>query len=356
MRKLLLLVSLCFGAQFINAQEISTEQWSMVTKKTATWCTFCGQWGWDFKKDVIASQQNKPVLVWSAHFSGDLDTETSKAIINNLPNVGGQPIFYLNNDIFSVNSGNASTKVGELSEFLDAFGAFEAFAGVGSTAVFDGEKITTNSKVRFLVDLEADANGGQYYLASYLVDDVLIAFQQARGNNAEHENIILHSFNGDNHFGVNVFNGSVTADQEFTSEGELDFTGDTNIPDYADGYSVVTILWTKIGDEFVPFNINRQDVTSESSNTNDVLENVSVAAFHLGTGQIDMNVTSDKSMNDVTINLFDINGRAVATKAKVKINEGDNQIILESQELTLGTYIVNIQSELGSKSLKVSVR
>ncbi len=356
MRKLLLLVSLCFGAQFINAQEISTDQWSMVTKKTADWCPTCGQWAWSFKNDLIDDQQGKPVLIWSAHHSGGQRTATSEAIVDNFPSVGGQPIFYLNNDIYGVNSGNASTKRAELNELLDAFGSFEAFAGVGSTAVFDGNKITSNSRVKFLVDLEADADGGQYWLGTYLVDDVLVAYQASQGDNASHENMILHSFSGSDYFGANITNGSVTADQEFTTDGVLDFTGQSNIPDYADGYSVVTILWTKIGDSFVPFNINRQDVTAETSNTNDVLENISVAAFHLGAGQIDMNVTSDKQMNDVSISLYDINGRVITTKSNVSIAEGDNQIILGTQELTLGTYIVNIQSELGSKSLKVSVR
>ena len=355
MKKILLLACLITGTLSMNAQEISTEQWSLVTKKTADWCTFCGTWGWTFNKNIIADQANEPTVVWSSHYSGGLKTSTSDAIINNLPQSSGQPIFFINNDNMNVFSSNIAAKRQEFNSILETLASLPAFAGVGSSAVFDGMKITNTAKVKFLVDLEADAGGGEYWLASYLVDDVLIAFQQSQGNNAEHQNILLHSFNGDNHFGENIVTGSVTEYQEFLVEGELDFSGDTNIPDYADGYSVVTILWSRVGGTLTPFNLNKQSVSGISA-TNDVLENVSIAAFHLGTGQVDLNITSDKAMSDVTINLFDINGRIVATKSNVTIKEGNNQVILDAQNLTLGTYVVNIQSELGNKSLKVSVR
>ena len=355
MKKLLLLACLIIGTLSMNAQEISTEQWYLVTKKTADWCPFCGQWGWTFKNNIIADQADKPTVIWSAHFSGGLRTETSAAIINNLPSSGGQPVFFVNNDNWNVTGGNISTRRTELNQYLEDLSSFPAFAGVGSTAVFDGAKITNTAKVRFLTDLEADADGGEYWLASYLVDDLLVAFQSSQGDNAQHTNILLHSFNGDNHFGENIVNGSVTAGQEFLVEGELDFTGDTNIPDYADGYSVVTILWAKVGNSLTPFNLNKQLITGSTS-TNNVLEDVSIAAFHLGAGQVNLNVTSDRTMSNATISLFDMSGRTVAFKKAVTINEGDNQVTLDAQDLSFGTYIVNIQSELGSKSIKVSVR
>lgn len=355
MKKLLLLACLITGTLSMNAQEISTEQWYLVTKKTADWCPFCGQWGWTFKNNIIADQADKPTVIWSAHHSGGLRTATSSAIIDNFPSSGGQPVFFVNNDNWNVTGGNISSRRDELNQYLEDLSSFPAFAGVGSTAVFDGTKITNTAKVRFLTDLEADADGGEYWLASYLVDDILVAFQSSQGNNAQHTNILLHSFNGDNHFGENIVNGSVTADQEFLVEGELDFSGDNDIPDYADGYSVVTILWARVGGSLTPFNLNKQLVTGTTA-TDDVLENVSIAAFHLGAGQVNLNITSDKVMSDATISLFDINGRTITTKKAVSINEGDNQVVLDAQDLTLGTYIVNIQSELGSKSLKVSVR
>ena len=356
MKKLLLLACLITGTLSMNAQEVSTEQWYLVTKKTADWCPFCGQQGWTFKNNIIADQADKPTVIWSAHHSGGLRTETSSAIIDNLPSSGGQPVFFVNNDNWNVTGGNISSRRTELNQYLEDLSSFPAFAGVGSSAVFDGTKITNTAKVRFLVDLEPDADGGKYWLASYLVDDILVAYQSEQGNNAQHTNILMHSFNGDNHFGERVVNGeNISSGQEFLVEGELDFSGDTNIPDYADGYSVVTILWAELGNDLTPFNLNKQLITGSTA-TDDVLENVSISAFHLGAGQVNLNITSDKTMSDATISLFDISGRTISTKNSISINEGDNQIVLDAQDLTLGTYIVNIQSELGNKSLKVSVR
>ena len=350
MKKILLLICLTLGAMTMNAQEVSSEQWSLITKKTADWCPNCGQWGWTFKNNILEDQKDKPVVFWMAHYSGDLQTETAKAIINNIPS-SGQPIFYINNDNMNVFSSNIAAKRDEFNVLLDGLASFEAFGGVGSTASFDGEKITNMAKAKFFVDLE----GGDYWLASYLVDDELVAYQASQGNNAVHENILLHSFNGSNYFGMNIQNGAVAADQEFIVEGELDFSGQSDIPDYTVGYSVVTILWSKVGGQYTPFNLNKQPVTGLVS-TNDVLENVSVTAFHLGAGQTDLTINSDININNATITLFDINGRTVASKNNVSIIEGANQVMLDSQELSLGTYFVNIQSEAGNKSLKVSVR
>ena len=349
MKKLLLLTIISFATLTINAQEVSEEQWSLVTKKTADWCTFCGGWGWTFKDYLLEDQEGLPVVFWMAHYSGGLQTPTAKAISDNFPS-SGQPVFFLNNDNMLVSSGNLNAKRAEFQLFIESISALSPFAGVGSTAVFDGEKIISKSKAKMFTNLE----GGDYWLASYLVDDELIAYQASQGNNAKHQNILLHSFHGNEYFGENVNIGAVSTNQEFIVDGELDFTDDSNIPDYTDGYSIVTILWTKVGSTYTPLNLNRQPITGVVS-TKDELNSINVAAFHLGAGQISLNITSDQIINDVNILLFDINGRAISSINSVNINAGDNRIILETQELTLGTYVVVVESELGSRSIKVSV-
>lgn len=351
MRKLILASFLVLGTLAMNAQEVSDQQWSLVTKKTADWCPFCGQWGWTFKNNITEDQQDKPVVVWAAHHSGGLETPTSSAIIANIPS-SGQPVFFINNDNMGVFSSNISAKRDEFNILLESLSSFEPFGGVGSTAVFDGEKITNTAKAKFFVDLE----GGDYWLASYLVDDVLVAYQSSQGSNAEHTGILMHSFNGTNYFGESIQNGSVTANQEFLVEGELDFSGDNNIPDYSDGYSVVTILWARLPDgEYTTVNLNKQPVTGAVS-TEDVLNDVDITAFHTTGGQIDLSIESGIALDNVQVNLFDINGRTISTLNSINLVSGTNRLSLDTQELTLGTYIVNINSDKGSRSIKVSVR
>jgi len=351
MKRLLLLAFLSFATLSINAQEISEEQWTLISKKTADWCSNCGTWGWSFKNDLLEDYEGENVVFWMLHYSGDLRTPTAQAITDNLGG-GGQPVFYLNTDNMSVGSFNTEAKRDEFKIFVESLNSFPPFAGVGSTATFDGEKITTKARAKILVELE----GGEYWLSSYLVDDELVAFQNQQGNNAVHENILLHSFNGTNYFGENISNGEVLANVEFTVDGELDFSGQTNIPDYGDGYSVVTIMWSFVGGKYTVFNLNRQPITSVVS-TKDILRNVDVAAFHLGAGQVNLNITSDQNIDDAKILLIDMNGQTVGVQNGVQINSGENQIIMEAQqELPLGTYVVVVESEIGSRSIKVSVR
>ena len=350
MKRLLLLAFFSISMFGLNAQEISEEQWTLVTKKTADWCSKCGSWGWTFKDYLFEDQEGLPVVFWMAHYSGGLMTETAKAITDNFDAVG-QPVFFLNNDNMGVGSGNLNDKRAEFQILIESLSSFPAFAAVGSTAVFDGEKITSNSRAKILVELE----GGDYWLSSYLVDDELIASQASQGNNALHQNVLLHSFHGSNYFGENVATGALDVNQEFTIAGELDFSGQANIPNYADGYSIVTILWTKVGETYTPVNLNHQPVT-ELVGTKDILTSIDIAAFHLGAGQINLNISSDENIKNANVLLFDINGRSIAMKKDVEINAGENQVTLNTQELTLGTYVVVVESEAGSRSIKVSVR
>lgn len=332
-----------------NAQEISTEQWTMVTKKTADWCPFCGQWGWEFKNNLIEDFAEDNVVLWAAHHSGGLMTETSKAITDNMPS-SGQPVFYINLDNMSVFNSNSAAKRDEFGIVVESLNGFDPIVGVGSDAIFDGEKITTTARAKFLVDSGAE----DYYLASYLVDDMLIATQSGQGSNAMHSNILLHSFNGDNHFGINVAENGASAEDEYFVEGELDFTGQSNIPDYTDGYSVVTILWYFVDGNYTPINLNRQSITGSVS-TKDLLQNVDITAFHLGAGQVALDITSKNNIDDATISLFDIQGRTLGT-TQASIVAGSNSIQLNTQDLPLGTYLINVQSAQGSKTIKISAR
>ena len=138
-------------------------------------------------------------------------------------------------------------------------------------------------------------------------------------------------------------------------EGELDFTGQNDIPDYSDGYSVVTILWGFVGGQYTPINLNKQPITSVVS-TKDVLSNVDITAYQGGAGQVNLNITSALEINDASISLLDINGRIVANQRDVQIITGKNQFILNTQELAIGTYIVFVESSIGTKSIKVSIQ
>ncbi len=117
----------------------------------------------------------------------------------------------------------------------------------------------------------------------------------------------------------------------------------------------MTILWSFVDNKYTPVNLNKQPVTL-AVGTEDILESINVAAFHLGAGQVNLNITSDQNIDNANIVLFDINGQTVASQKDVQINTGANQIVPEAQDLAIGTYVVLVASELGSRSIKLSVR
>ncbi|MEE9437625.1 MAG: hypothetical protein V3V14_01415, partial [Saprospiraceae bacterium] len=263
MKNVFILVLFVFGFFSLQAQELSDKQWSLVSKKTADWCPPCGGYAWDFYHDLIDDQQNEPTLLWALNYSGGLMTPTAKAMSDNFPQ-NSQPRFFLNNDDMNVLAGNTVEKLAEFKQVLESLSLFPPFASVGSIATFDGVKIDVTSKAKFIVDLE----GGDYWLASYLVQDELISSQAGQGNNAKHVNVLLHTFTEGAYFGENISSGSVDANAEFVVESGLDFTGQSTILDYSNGFKVATILWSVVDGKYTPFNINVQSVDGISATSN----------------------------------------------------------------------------------------
>lgn len=345
MKKLLLFSFIVFGLLSIRAQEISNQQWSMITKTTSDDCVACGDWGWDFKDILLEDYSADPVVFWMAHFEGGLQTNTATAIANNFQSTG-LPSFYINTDDLTVSSANVDEKRDEFQIIVQALNSFEPLAGVGSESFYDGEKITVTTRVQYFAELE----GGDYWLASYLVDNVLLWEQAGQNGEVEHDNILLHSLNGDDHFGINISSGQVVSNgAEFTTEGEIALeTDDIN------GYSIVTVLWSFVDGQYVPINMNEQSIEILSS-TENVLQNLSLKAFRSSRDLLSINLLSDVNVGTSTISLYDINGKLIASKDAV-ISEGSNDISLLSPSLSTGTYIVNVNSGKGNRSIKIGIR
>ncbi len=66
MKKFTLIFTMMITMLSTQAQEISNDQWTIMTKTSATWCTNCGAWGWDMFKDLIDDNQDKNVIIWSS--------------------------------------------------------------------------------------------------------------------------------------------------------------------------------------------------------------------------------------------------------------------------------------------------
>ena len=63
MKQFTLLTIFCIASISLFSQEVMEVQQTLLTKRTATWCPYCGTWGWGFFEDLIEDNEEKAVLI-----------------------------------------------------------------------------------------------------------------------------------------------------------------------------------------------------------------------------------------------------------------------------------------------------
>ena len=71
MKNLILLFTLFIFSQ-ASAQVVSTKNWTLIHERTASWCPYCGTWGWDMKEQILNKFANENSVFMAVHYSGDL--------------------------------------------------------------------------------------------------------------------------------------------------------------------------------------------------------------------------------------------------------------------------------------------
>ena len=124
MKQFLLVLALVFSITTLTqAQEIIVPETNqpMITKRTASWCTNCGTWGWSLFENLLSDNQGDALLV-TAHHSGNYQNDVAKEITSNF-GAAGQPIFYFNSENQFANSGNSSTIRSNIQAAVEGFNA-----------------------------------------------------------------------------------------------------------------------------------------------------------------------------------------------------------------------------------------
>ena len=331
MKKFTLIFTLMIAMLSTQAQEISNQQWTIMTKTSATWCSNCGSWGWNLFKDLIDDNQDKNVIIWSSHNSGDLDNEAATEI-----NAGwgsfGQPQFYVNSDLFSVTSSNAQTRRGEINAYIDDLIGFGALAGVGVDATYDGTTLNITGKAEFFTDLEA----GNYHVGVYLLKDHVIANQASQGSNADHRFVLADKITEDT-FGEQIVEGSVESGATFTIEASKEIE---NVD--LENDEVVIILWNlRVDGQYAFFNANRNNISEAGTTATVDISDISDITIRQTNGQIILDVESKNNLGNVQSRLVNVRGQVIQTQNTNLVN-GTNQIKYNSSDLTAGTYFIQI--------------
>ena len=314
-----------------QAQEVSTDQWSVVTKTSATWCGNCGSWGWDMFKNLIDDNADKNVIIWSSHNSGDLDNEAS-IDINTGWGSAGQPQFFVSSDEFGINQSNPDQSRAEINGYIDALVGFGALAGVGLDASYDGETLSVTGKAEFFSPL----GDGDYHLAFYLLKDHVIANQASAGSNADHRYVLSDKIT-DSSFGQQIVEGAVEAGATYTVEAskqiaDIDLEND----------EVVAILWNlRVDGVYAFFNANRNNITDSSTSANVNIAGISDITTKQNGSEIIVDITTEQNLGNVQTRLVNVSGQIITTQ-NINVTNGTNQIRYNTDNLSAGTYLVQI--------------
>lgn len=325
----------------MNAQQVSNKNWTLVHERTATWCPFCGTWGWSMKDEIFKNYGDKNLIFMAVHHSGDLLNQTSNEFGNNFAG-SGQPIFYMDGDNLNVNSGNISGRIGDIKTAMDFKATQSVFAGVGVDATFNSntKTLTAKAKVEFFETVE----GGDYYLGLYLVEDVF-NIQASINGTPLHRNVLRQSLLPAT-FGKAIKSGAVTKGSVFNVDASLE-----NVNATRDRMKVVAIIWNKVGSKFIFFNANMVNVGIPASTEFEVDTNNDLIIMQNESQSVIVDMKNIVLDQDAVLNISDISGRLITSQYVSKNNS--NQILTLTGEFKPGMHIVTLVSDHKRISKKI---
>ncbi|MBI1223763.1 MAG: Omp28-related outer membrane protein [Bacteroidetes bacterium] len=338
-----LLVACLFLAKGI-AQQVVEQQRSLVTKRTADWCPYCGTWGWNFFENAIDQNGNKAVYM-AAHYSGALSTPAATAITENLGG-GYQPRFFLDGTDQGVAAGNVNTKLPELQSKINTAFVQAPIVNCGFEPVYENGEIKVAAKVKFF-----QAAQGEFYLGIYLLEDHVTAYQASIGADAVHRHLFRSSFSEET-YGQLISNENVDAGQEFS----LNFALQTESPTSHE-YEVIGIIWNKEGDKYVPMNVwsTTQIEIATVSSVQDPANKFELKIVPtVASQQTQINLETLENLSEAQLEVFDISGRRVAVLLDGQLSAGNSSFKLDRGMVGgAGLFMVQLKTSGFVKTEKV---
>jgi hypothetical protein len=315
------------------AQQVQEQQHTLVTKRTADWCPYCGTWGWTYFENAIEQNGDKAIYM-AAHYDGGLYDPAAKEITDNW---GGfyQPKFFVNEKEQGVTSGNVTAKLASLNIQLDSLANLAPVANCGFDPVFSNGELKVDAKTKFF-----QTTDGEFYLGIYLLEDHVTAYQASIGANAVHRHLFRKSFTAET-FGMPLANGNVAAGQEYLlsfSTPVAEITGHE--------YEVIGIIWRKDGDKYIPVNVwSNNQIETVSAVDDPNLQNRMVVYPSVAKEKVTIQIESIDNQSVAQLEVFDANGRKVATLLKGQLSAGATSFQLDKKELGgNGLYILRLQT------------
>jgi hypothetical protein len=330
-----------------SAQDITVPatQRTLISKRTASWCSLCGGWGWTFFRNLIDDNADKAVLL-GVQYDGQHTTPTSLALAANFGGVS-QPIFFVNNVNQQVTSSTAASARTAIANQVNTAYAAQPVAQTGLKLIFDNstQMLTVQSKTRFF-----QASSGEYYLGLYVVQKSFIGFQAGQGSSAQHkERLFTHL--GSTPFGEWLASGAIAAGTEYSGSAQINLSGQQ-----VSNLRIVSILWKKEGNTYRVVNTNDEDnFLSPSNQRESVFSEVSIKAFpNLLSADATLYITTELEQPlESTIWLTNLTGRKVSNLFQGLLTSGSLQFRVNSFGLTPGVYLLVVSAGQERKAIKL---
>jgi hypothetical protein len=310
---------------FVN-KGITQNNTAVVTKVTASWCPFCGTWGWDFYEEIKNryNNDNRAVLL-GVHHSGDLRNNTSSWFAKNLK-FFYQPEFFVNNAELDVSSSTWMNKFDKLEEEIDAASKKQTNSQFSFVNAFidDNNELVCNINFQPMNTVSND-----HYLAVYIFENNVENNQASRGLSM-HPNV-LRDVMSNNAFG-DLY---ISAGESSVAENQImEFKKPKNINWNGNNVGLLAIMWKKVGDDYIVDSSKAIYNIGLLSATNDIEENIAVKVKTLSQS-VEISIDDDASYN---LNLIDLNGMIVYSNKIVR------NINIATKDLPTGIYAIQVFS------------
>ncbi len=353
MNKLFYALIFLLGAQLATAQNVDVPviQNSLVTKHTATWCTFCGRTAWDVYAELIEDVEQGAIFLASHRDSGsDLYSEAGEDLLTNLPGVVYQPEFFVNEEKMT---GDASTLAENIKNQILENTMVEPLAQSGIELYIneDGSgPLTVSTNTKFF-----DNTSGTYHLAVWMLQKEVIANQAGRSEASVHKKVLKKALTEET-FGIEIASGSTSESTEIQQSFEYAFEEGEE----PENLEIVLSIWKKEEDRFTYVNsISSSEFWARS------VTNVSQLEGLLQSFSVMPNLISDEAMvevqlsskvEDVELGLYNLYGQLVQPVFSGNLQAGVNRFSLEVLNQSSGMYVLNLRSREGVVSKKVIIR
>lgn len=353
MKKIYLTACLSLMLSISMAQNVAEIQTPLVVKKTATWCTPCGTWGWELFEEVWDEvAQESVILEMHNSSSSGLYSSAAYDFYGLHEQRSSTPVFYVNtlNEVEYASGGGIYTGATK-DNIINAVNATTAQSPVvnsGFNQTISGNTLTVDTKVKFF-----ENTSGEYYLGVYVTEDNVQAGQSGISGTATHKRIMRASVHP-NIEGTLVSSGTVSAGDEFTDTHTFTLNSSWN----ADYIKVFTVIWKKVGTQFEY--VNAHQVQGFASSEEFTANDLDVRLFpNIASSHDDIHLQINGAANEkLTITVYDQVGKKVSDVFNGELTSNNETFNLNTDSsIRKGVYLVSILTENKMrKTIKMIVR